>query len=200
MTVVSYLQDAKLHLDRYPQSSTADFHNKAAGHERRLALYLAENIPYTFEPFEQYIYCTQLMQAECVSSAYKLWKRQWKGPGQEYCSGALVWQLNDCWACTPWSIVDYCLRPGLAYFAVKRELQPITIGLKRIVHTTFADKYTCACTKTVHRIEMWACNLSLEAHEVFVHVKTCNLVTGAQEEHDKSFTRLLLLPNRNTDL
>lgn len=200
MTVDSYLQDSSLHFDRYPQSSTVDFHNKAAGHERRLALYLAENIPYTLEPFEQYIYCTQLMQAECVSSAYKLWKRQWKGPGQEYCSGALVWQLNDCWACTSWSIVDYYLRPKLAYFAVKRELRPITIGLKRTMHTTFADRYTRAYTKTVHKIEMWACNLSLETHEVFVHVKICNLVTGEQEQHDILSTRLLLLPNRSTEI
>ena len=200
MTVDSYLQDANFDTDRYPQSSTVDFHNKAAGHERRLALYLAENIPYTLEPFEQYIYCTQLMQAECVSSAYKLWKRQWKGPGQEYCSGVLVWQLNDCWACTSWSIVDYYLRPKLAYFAVKRELRPITIGLKRTVHTTFADKYTHAYKKTVHKIEMWACNLSLDAHEVFVHVKTCNLMTGEQEEHDNLFTRLVLLANRSTEI
>ena len=200
MTIDSYLQDANLDMDRYPQSSTVDFHNKAAGHERRLALYLAENIPYTLEPFEQYIYCTQLMQAECVSSAYKLWKRQWKGPGQEYCSGALVWQMNDCWACTSWSIVDYYLRPKLAYFAVKRELRPVTIGLKRTAHTTFADKYTRAYKKTVHKLEMWACNLSLDAHEVFVHVKTCNLVTGKQEEHDNLSTRLLLLPNRSTEI
>ena len=199
-TVDSYLQDASPNTDRYPQSSTVDFHNKAAGHERRLASYLAENIPYTLEPFEQYIYCTQLMQAECVSSAYKLCKRQWKGPGQEYCSGALVWQLNDCWACTSWSIVDYYLRPKLAYFAVKRELQPITVGLKRTVHTTFADKYTRAFTKTVHKIEMWACNLSLDPYDAVVHVKTCNLVTGEQKEHDNLFTRLLLLPNRSTEI
>ena len=199
-TTESYLPDGHLDIDRYPQSSTVDFHNKATGHEGRLARYLAENIPYTLEPLEQYIYCTQLMQAECVSSAYKLWKRQWKGRGKEYCSGALVWQLNDCWACTSWSIVDYHLRPKLAYFSVKRELRPVTIGLKRTVHTTFADKYTRAYAKTIHEIEMWACNLSLDAHEVFVHVKSCNLVTGEQEEHENLSTRLLLLPNCSTEI
>lgn len=30
--------------DRYPESHVMDFHNKAAGHERRLATYLAENL------------------------------------------------------------------------------------------------------------------------------------------------------------
>ena len=199
-TVDSYLRDANLDTERYPQSSTVEFHNKAAGHERRLALYLAENIRYTLDPFEQYIYCTQLMQAECISSAYKLWKRQWKGPGQEYCAGVLVWQLNDCWPCTSWSIADYYLRPKLAYFAVKRELQSLTIGLKRVVHTTFADKYTRTFKKTVHKVEMWACNLSLHPHEVFIHVRTCNLVTGEQEEHRNLHTKKLLLPNRSTEI
>ena len=199
-TVDSYLRDAHLDTERYPQSSTVDFHNKAAGHERRLALYLAENIRYTLDPFEQYIYCTQLMQAECISSAYKLWKRQWRGPGQEYCAGVLVWQLNDCWPCTSWSIADYYLRPKLAYFAVKRELQSLTIGLKRVVHTTFADKYTRAFKTTIHKVEMWACNLSLDAHEVFIHVRTCNLITGEQEEHKNLHTKKLLLPNRSTEI
>lgn len=96
-TIDDYLVQGKSDVDRYAQSSTIDFHNKAAGQERRLALYLAENIPYTMEPLEQYIYCTQLMQAECLSTAYRACKRQWKGPGREYCSGALVWQLNDVW-------------------------------------------------------------------------------------------------------
>lgn len=199
-TIDSYLQEANSDIDRYPQSSTVDFHNKAAGHEGRLALYLAENIPLSCRPFEQYIYCTQLLQAECASSAYKMWKRQWKGRGQEYCSGALIWQLNDCWAGTSWSIVDYYLRPKLAYFAVKRELQPITIGLKRTMHTTFADRYTRAYAKTVHQIEMWACNLLLESHEVSVHVKTCNLATGELKEHGNLGTRVLLVPNRSTEV
>ena len=30
--------------DKHPQSHVLDFHNKAEGHERRLATYLAENV------------------------------------------------------------------------------------------------------------------------------------------------------------
>lgn len=34
------------------------------------------------------------MQAETLASAYRLWRRNWKGPGQEYTAGALVWQVG----------------------------------------------------------------------------------------------------------
>ena len=33
------------------------------------------------------------MQAETLASAYRLWRRNWKGKGKEYTSGALVWQV-----------------------------------------------------------------------------------------------------------
>ena len=199
-TIDSYLPDGKKDVDRYPQSSTVDFHNKALGHERRIALYLVENMQYKFEPFEQFVYCTQLMQAECLASAYRLWKRQWKGPGREYCAGALVWQLNDCWPVTSWAIADYYLRPKHAYYTVKRELAPITIGLKRTVHTTPADKYTRAYIKTEHKIEMWASNLSLEKRIMDVHLKAWDVVTG-KETYSKSLHHAFVLePNRSVEI
>ena len=199
-TVESYLPNGCSDVDRYPQSSTVDFHNKAAGQERRLALYLAENIPTVMEPFEQYIYCTQLMQAECISNAYKLWKRQWKGPGREYCAGALVWQANDCWPCTSWSVMDYYLRPKLAYYAIKRELKHLTIGMKRTVEIVPVDKYTRAYTKTYHKIELWACNLSLESRSVKVYIKTHNLITGKSDTPRQLIWEIMLLPNRSKEI
>lgn len=34
------------------------------------------------------------MQAETLASAYRLWRRNWKGKGREYTAGALVWQVR----------------------------------------------------------------------------------------------------------
>lgn len=34
------------------------------------------------------------MQAETLSSAYRLWRRNWAGKGREYSAGALVWQVR----------------------------------------------------------------------------------------------------------
>ena len=199
-TIDGYLLQGSSDEERFPQSSTVEFHNKATGGERRLALYLAENIPYTMRPFEQYIYCTQLMQAECLSSAYMLWKRQWRGPRQEYCSGALVWQINDVWPCQSWSIVDYNFRPKLAYYAIKRELKPITVGLKRTVHTTAKDKYTRAYTKTVYKVQMWACNLTIENQTAYISVISHNLITGKSSSLSHERHRIDLSPNRSTEI
>ena len=85
-------------------------HNKADGYERRLALYLTENFKYSFDmegcvtPIFlpdgicnnafSYVYATQVMQAETLASAYRLWRRNWKGRGKEYTAGALVWQVR----------------------------------------------------------------------------------------------------------
>lgn len=80
------------------------------GCERRLELYLIENFRHALD-MPSYIYYTQLMQAECIGAAYRLWRRNWKGRGREYTAGALVWQLNDCWPCVSWAIADYFLRP-----------------------------------------------------------------------------------------
>jgi beta-mannosidase len=199
-TIDSYLPKGKDDPERYPQSSTVDFHNKADGHERRIALYLVENMQYKFDPFEQYIYCTQLMQAECLASAYRLWKRQWKGPGREYTAGTLVWQINDCWPVTSWAIVDYYLRPKHAYYTVKRELAPITIGLKRTVQLIPRDKFTRVYVKTVRKIEMWASNLSLEKRIVDVVLKAWDIETGKETFLKTLHNGYVLEPNRSIEI
>lgn len=199
-TIDSFLPDGKDDPDRYALSSTLDFHNKADGHARRLAMYMDENIRSKSEPLEAYVYYTQLMQAECISAAYRSCKRKWKPPGGEGCAGALVWQMNDCWPGTSWAIVDYYLRPKLAYYAIKRELQPITLGLQRAIEKVPLDKYTRAYFKTVYKIEMWAVNLSLETRDVQVSIHSHNISTQTLCPITIGSKRLQLPPNRSTEI
>jgi beta-mannosidase len=103
-TIKSFVEDPT---DLYPQSHVLDFHNKADGHERRIATYLVENVR-TATSLEAYVHLTQLIQCEALMFGYRGWRKQW-GEGR-HCGGALVWQLNDCWPTTSWSIVDYFLR------------------------------------------------------------------------------------------
>jgi len=88
----------------------------------------------------------------------------------------------------------------MAYYAIKRELQPLTLGMKRIIDTIPANKYTRAYMKTVHKIQMWACNLTLETYETKVCVWTHNLITGQRKEWPELATNVRLLPNRSTEI
>ncbi|KKF96477.1 Beta-mannosidase B [Ceratocystis platani] len=187
-TIDSFLPRGKDDPDRYAQSSTLDFHNKATGHERRLALYLVENLRYALDPLEAYVYATQLMQAECLSHAYRLFKRQWQGPGKEYCAGALVWQLNDCWPVTSWSICDYYLRPKLAYYAIKREMAALSVGAFRKEG------------EQNRKVQVWACNLALERAEVDLEVKGIHVETGAELFKPVRIGSMVLRENRPTEL
>jgi len=45
------------------------------------------------------------MQAEVLASAYRLWKRNWKGKGREYTAGALVWQVRSSY-----TLMEYLMK------------------------------------------------------------------------------------------
>lgn len=198
-TIDAYLLKDKEDPERFAQSSTIDFHNKALGGERRLATYLVDNIPYSHSPLDYYIYCTQLMQAECLATAFRLWKREWKGPGREYCGGALAWQLNDCWPAQSWSIVDYYLRPKLAYYAIKRELADLTVSTKRVVEEIPADKYTHAYVKKIHKVQCFATNLSLASRDLNVQLQFWDIVTR-EVMFDGMNESVTLGSNRSTEI
>lgn len=65
--------------------------------------------------FEDYVYISQLVQAEGIRTALEAHRR-----GMPHCMGTLYWQLNDCWPVTSWSSVDYYGNwKALHYFAKK---------------------------------------------------------------------------------
>lgn len=99
--------------DSHPQSRVMDIHNKAGGGLTRLSQYIIKNFRFGMG-LDDYIYASQLMQADCLSTAYQVWRREWRGKNERYCGGALVWQLNDVYPCISWSIVDFYRRPKLA--------------------------------------------------------------------------------------
>lgn len=52
--------------------------------------------------FEDYVYVSQLLQAEGIVGAVEAHRRS-----MPRCMGTLYWQLNDCWPVTSWSSIDY---------------------------------------------------------------------------------------------
>ncbi|ERF71787.1 Beta-mannosidase B [Endocarpon pusillum Z07020] len=190
-TVKSFIQDEK---DLYPQSRVMDFHNKADGHERRLATYLAENVR-TATELEAYIHLTQLIQCEALTYGYRGWRKQW-GEGRR-CGGALVWQLNDCWPAISWSICDYYLRRKPAYYAMARCLAPVAVGARR---EHFDWSVAHAREPRYLEWQVWAVSSRLEAVIVDVEVRFWSVQTG-REIKDRIVRRgVELTPNGTTDV
>ncbi|KAF8192560.1 glycoside hydrolase family 2 protein [Pholiota molesta] len=182
--------------ERFPQSRTNNNHNKADGFERRLELYLMENFKHAFD-IESYVYYTQIMQAETLASAYRLWRRNWRGKGREYTAGALVWQINDCWPVTSWAIVDYFLRPKPAYFTVARELRPFTVGMTRKDNKTFANDRSAADFTIKSELEIWGTNSTLSEKKVTLEVASFDLHS---DWSDKWQQEVVLAANSSTEL
>ncbi|KAJ7068225.1 glycoside hydrolase family 2 protein [Mycena amicta] len=182
--------------ERYPQSRTTANHNKADGFERRLELYLVENFKHSFD-MESYCYYTQIMQAETLAAAYRLWRRNWAGPGRQYTAGALVWQINDCWPVTSWSIVDYFLRPKPSYFAIARELRPFTVGMTRKDKKVFPDELSSARFTIDTVLEIWGTNSTLSEKNVTLEVNSFDLDS---DWRDRWSQQVVLQPNSSTEL
>ena len=190
-TIESYVGDKK---DLYPQSHVIDFHNKADGHERRIATYLVENVR-TNPDLRTYIHLTQLIQCEALMFGYRGWRKQW-GQGR-HCGGALVWQLNDCWPVTSWSIVDYYLRRKPAYYAMARTLAPLAVGVRREHHDWSVSH---ARAPKSQKYELWAVSSHLEMVEIDVELRFISVESGKDIKDPIRHKKVSLTPNGTTEI
>ncbi|WP_395633514.1 glycosyl hydrolase 2 galactose-binding domain-containing protein [Flavobacterium sp.] len=74
--------------------------------------------------FEDYIYVSQLLQAEGMKTAIEAHRR-----AKPNCMGTLFWQLNDSWPVTSWSSVDYYGRWKAFQYQAKRSFNPILVAI-----------------------------------------------------------------------
>ncbi|WP_409514441.1 glycoside hydrolase family 2 protein [Brevundimonas sp.] len=74
---------------------------------------------------QDYVDFTQWIQAEGLKFGIEHFRRR-----RPHCSGALLWQLNDCWPCVSWSLIDYDGVEKAAYHAVRRAFAPVLASFK----------------------------------------------------------------------
>lgn len=126
---------------------------------------------------------------------YRGWRRQWGQ--QRFCGGALVWQLNDCWPVTSWSIVDYFLRKKPAYYAMRRVLAPIAVAVKRAHHDW---SVVHARVPKTSDYEVWVASNQPTELTATVELRYISITTG-KEIKDKVVKRdIKLVANGTTDV
>lgn len=180
--------------ERYPGSRTVDFHNKAHGHERRIATYIVEN----FRPLTDlkgHIYLSQLMQSEALAYAYRGWRRQW---GEErLCGGALAWQLNDCWPCTSWAIVDYHLRKKPGFYAIARQMRPLAVCFQR-EHQDWSVGHARPPKKSSY--DVWVASNKSTVVYGDVEIRFISILTGEEIKPTVRKTDIPLVANGTTQI
>jgi beta-mannosidase len=79
--------------------------------------------------FEDYIYVSQILQAEGMKTAIESHRRS-----MPHCMGSLYWQLNDCWPVTSWSSVDYYGMWKAFHYQAKRSFEPVLLSFNKEDH------------------------------------------------------------------
>jgi beta-mannosidase len=163
-----------------PRSQGFRHHLKASQGLERLENYLSQlgDVPDTLEEFA---YATQLVQAEALDAALRIWRRRWGAPQRRAVGGALIWQLNDCWPAVSWALVDSSGSPKPAHFTVRRALEAVTVNLWPRQHTA----------------EVWAANGTNDPLETALELRAISL-EGRMLYGERRAVRLE--PNATTEL
>ncbi|MEU2942276.1 glycoside hydrolase family 2 protein [Nocardiopsis alba] len=90
-------------------------HQKAIDGQDKLARGLVAHFGDREWGYDDWHYLTQVNQARALTVGVGHFRSTWP-----YCTGTVVWQLNDCWPVTSWSAVDGAGRRKPLWYALRR--------------------------------------------------------------------------------
>ncbi|MFN8634307.1 MAG: glycoside hydrolase family 2 protein [Chloroflexota bacterium] len=121
--VLETLKRAIPEAERYHHSPALDWHNKDTPKDKGdMLMQSTTGVP---SDLAEYVDFSQLAQAEGLKFGIEHFRRR-----TPHCSGALVWQLNDCWPVLSWSVLDYYSFGKAGYFYLRRVFSPVLASFK----------------------------------------------------------------------
>jgi beta-mannosidase len=119
--------------DRYLYSPVIRSHQKASDGFKKLDHYLTryfiDSVKLSKLSLEDYTYLSQCMQYYILKNSIAVHRSKYPAN-----MGTLLWQLNDCWPVTSWSITDYSRQPKAAWYAVKEAYRDDVMPFKDAVY------------------------------------------------------------------
>ncbi len=109
--------------DRFPNSKVMEHHDKMADGIQRIYRYMSAHFKVSCD-LGEWVRVAQLLQGEALKTGITHWRRR-----KFKTSGALFWQLNDCWQVVSWSVLDYFVRPKAGYYFAKRSFAPVLVTI-----------------------------------------------------------------------
>lgn len=98
-------------------------HQKSKGGNQKMLFYLLAKFRNPVR-FEDFVYLSQIVQAETIREATEEWKRN---IGK--CNGAIYWQYNDCWPVASWAGIDYEKQYKAVIYSSRTFNQPLSASL-----------------------------------------------------------------------
>lgn len=74
---------------------------------------------------EDFVEASQIAQANALKYAIEHYRRR-----KYRNSGSIFWQFNEPWPAIVWSVVDWYLKPKLAYYTVKNSYSPVLVSVQ----------------------------------------------------------------------
>ena len=107
----------------YHHSPSMDHHNK--DNPKNKGDHLMSDTTGLPDSLDDYIDYSMIAQAEGLKFGIEHFRRR-----KPHCSGALFWQLNDCWPVLSWSVLDYYGFGKAGYYYSKRVFAPVLASFK----------------------------------------------------------------------
>lgn len=114
------------HRSRTVQNELFEFHNKQVEGNDRVFRFLAGHLPVRTD-WNSFIYLAQLNQGLALSTCLYHWRSR-----EPETNGSIIWQLNDCWPVTSWSLIDSDMLPKLSYHLVKNMFNQQIVVYKKL--------------------------------------------------------------------
>jgi len=108
--------------DFNPTSPMMEHHQRNPGGNTTILRRMADYFRFPFD-FDDFVYLSQLLQAEAMSTAIEHWRRR-----KPTTMGALYWQLNDLWPVASWSSVEYDGKWKAQQYAARRQFAPVLLS------------------------------------------------------------------------
>jgi len=109
-------------------SDVMEAHQKSSIGNKTIANYMSRHFKDP-KDFENYLYLSQLLQAEGVKVAMEAHRI-----AKPYNMGSLVWQLNDCWPVASWSGIDYFGRWKALHYYIKKAFNEVIVAFEDDEH------------------------------------------------------------------
>ncbi|HRD56912.1 MAG TPA: hypothetical protein PK504_02635 [Ferruginibacter sp.] len=151
--------------ERYLYSPSVNAHQKAGNGFMKLNHYINQYFYDTTRlsklSLEEYTYVSQCLQYYILKNSLATHISK-----QPVNMGSLIWQLNDCWPVTSWSLIDFYHQPKAGYYAAKNAF------LKMDTHTDKVYPKHLTLSKPNIQVNMERTGFSIvsdvEAYYVFV--------------------------------